>query len=117
MTYWQCQDCVGRLTTFFLTDGGIAEYQSAMVNRLREASSDSTNQPKGPAFVLTVDEERVMNRGRNAAAKTNHRKTNPAAYQDATALEALLGYLYISDRPRCTQLLQWIEYHLDRIEY
>ena len=82
-----------------------------MVTRLRETTSD------GPKFILTRLEEQVMNRGRNAGAKTNHRKSNPKAYQDATALEALLGYLYISSPSRCTELLQWMEYHLDRIDY
>ena len=82
-----------------------------MVARLRETNDT------GPLFTLTQNEERVLTRGRNAGAKTNHRKSNPAAYQDATALEALIGYLYISDRTRCTELLQWMEYHLDRIKY
>lgn len=73
-------------------------------------------QPVGVVpFALTDQEARVMNRGRNAASKTNHRKANPVAYQDATALEALLGYLYISDPFRCTQLLQWIDYQLDQV--
>eukprot|EP00977_Amphora_coffeiformis_P000321 scaffold84_cov163-Amphora_coffeaeformis.AAC.15 len=63
-----------------------AEYQSAMVAQLR-----GTNDA-GPKFTLTQNEERVLNRGRNAGAKTNHRKSNPAAYQDATALEALIVY-------------------------
>ena len=102
-----------------------AEYQSAMVARLRggmESSSSTATTPSPcgdncPPFRLTLTEERVMNRGRNAGTKTNHRKSNPAAYQDATALEALLGYLYITDRPRCTQLLQWMDYHMDNIKY
>ena len=89
----------------------LAEFQSAMVAQLRETNN------VGPTFTLTQNEERVLNRGRNAGAKTNHRKSNPLAYQDATALEALIGYLYISDRARCTELLQWIEYHLNRIKY
>lgn len=89
-----------------------------MVTRLREGSTtNGETTTDGPAFALTLLEERVMNRGRNAGAKTNHRKSNPKAYQDATALEALVGYLYIKDRDRCTELLQWMAYHLDRIKY
>ena len=99
------------LRTTFLICSTLAEYQSAMVAQLREMNDT------GPNFTLTQNEEQVLNRGRNAGAKTNHRKSNPAAYQDATALEALIGYLYISDRARCTELLQWIEFHLDRIKY
>lgn len=94
-----------------------------MLARLRNidrqcTTTTTTNETKdAPTFSLTVQEERVMNRGRNAGTKTNHRKGNPAAYQDATALEALLGYLYISDKARCAALLQWMDYHLDRIQY
>ena len=92
-----------------------AEFQSDLVARLRQGSNDDDDDTTAPvAFVLTDQEARVMNRGRNAATKTNHRKANPAAYQNATALEALVGYLYISDRSRCTQLLQWIDDQLDR---
>lgn len=47
----------------------------------------------------------VLSRGRNAVSRN---RRNPAAYQDATALEALIGYLYITDRSRCTDILAWI---------
>ena len=95
-----------------------AEFQSAMLARLRNNDQSTTSSDENaPTFSLTVQEERVMNRGRNAGTKTNHRKSNPAAYQDATALEALLGYLYISDKSRCAALLQWMDYHLDHIQY
>jgi len=42
-------------------------------------------------------------------SKTSQRKKcDPAAYQDATAFEALVGYLYLTDADRCDQLLRWV---------
>jgi ribonuclease III family protein len=70
------------------------------------------------SFPLTTKEEQVMNRGRNAAASrssANHRH-HPIIYQDSTAFEALIGYLYISDTNRCTELFQWIEAKVDTVE-
>ena len=90
-----------------------AEFQADLVAQLRQTSTLKDDHNSN--FTLTSEEERILQRGRNAGSKTNHRKKGAAAaaYQDATALEALLGYLYISDRPRCTELLQWIEARLE----
>ena len=97
-------------TRYFFVLVATAEFQSTLVTRLRQGNNESDTTPI--SFCLTDQEVRVMNRGRNAATKTNHRKANPVAYQDATALEALVGYLYISDPDRCTQLLEWIDAQL-----
>ena len=51
-------------------------------------------------------------RGRNAVTKSKNRR-NPAAYQDSTAFEALLGYIYITDKGRCEELLAWLESVVD----
>ncbi|MGD1941588.1 MAG: Mini-ribonuclease 3 [Leptolyngbyaceae cyanobacterium] len=53
---------------------------------------------------LTDDELDVVRRGRNAAA---NRKTRASLqdYQQATALEALIGYLYLTDPQRLTEVL------------
>jgi 23S rRNA maturation mini-RNase III len=106
---------------------GTAEHQADLLSRLRRQSSknssgstatttSTTTDTEPPlSFVLTEVEQQVLQRGRNAGTKTNHRRSNPVAYQDATALEALLGYLYLSNRPRCTQLLQWLQYELEQL--
>jgi ribonuclease III family protein len=65
-------------------------------------------------FVLTVEELRVVSRGRNAVSGGSKRrrsdKTAAKAYQEATALEALIGYVYISNPGRCAQLLAYIQH-------
>ncbi len=73
----------------------IAEFQATLLKSLKES------------FELNDKEHQILNRGRNSVSKSNRR--DPAAYQDATALEALIGYLYITNTPRCSQLLGWIQ--------
>ena len=47
--------------------------------------------------LLTQEESDVLRRGRNAQAKHAAPKNkDPVAYSDATGLEALLGYLYLT---------------------
>jgi ribonuclease III family protein len=83
-----------------------AEHQSDL---LRQLKSD-------PAFDCTVAELQVLARGRNAVSGSSRNRRNPSAYQDATALEALIGYLFITDRDRCRTLLGWIRSRLDGTE-
>jgi len=64
---------------------------------------------------LTDKEQQVLNRGRNAGSSRNNNRRNPAAYQDSTAFEALLGYMYINTPERCIALLEWIDGIVDEI--
>ena len=45
---------------------------------------------------LTPEEEEVVRRGRNAKSKTTAKNASVIDYRNATALEALLGYLYMT---------------------
>lgn len=53
---------------------------------------------------LQPPELEIVRRGRNAAGQ--HKRTNPQTYQQATSLETLIGYLYLTDHQRLTELLQ-----------
>lgn len=53
---------------------------------------------------LTSTELEILRRGRNAAAG-RPRRVDPEIYQQATSLETLMGYLYLTDPKRLTQLL------------
>lgn len=64
--------------------------------------------------VLTEEEEAVYKRGRNAKAYTTAKNASVADYRKATGLEALIGYLYLSDR--MDRVLFLIKEGLDRIE-
>lgn len=57
---------------------------------------------------LSNTELEIVRRGRNAA--TNRpKRVDPEIYQQATGLETLMGYLYLSEPQRLTQLLQKLE--------
>ncbi len=55
--------------------------------------------------LLTEEEHDVFRRGRNANVHTIPHSTDRATYQTATALEALLGWLYLKgDKQRVSEL-------------
>lgn len=60
---------------------------SAQANALKKISS-----------LLTDEEQTVFRRGRNANVTHIPRNASPADYHYATGLEALFGYLYLSER-------------------
>jgi ribonuclease III family protein len=53
---------------------------------------------------LTDIELDILKRGRNASSK-GPKRLSPEIYQQATSLETLLGYLYLTDRQRLMDLL------------
>ena len=91
-TNYRFETCLIRINT--------AEHQSFLLKQLKES------------FPLTEKENQVLMRGRNAVTKSKNRR-NPAAYQDSTAFEALIGYIYITDKDRCRELLTWLESVVD----
>ena len=60
---------------------------------------------------LNNNELEIVRRGRNAATG-RPKRVDPEVYQQATSLETLIGYLYLSDFPRLTDLLQKL--HLEK---
>jgi ribonuclease-3 family protein len=57
---------------------------------------------------LTNEELEILRRGRNAAFGKPKRLA-PEIYQQATSLETLIGYLYLTDFTRLTELLERLE--------
>jgi ribonuclease-3 family protein len=60
---------------------------------------------------LRSEELEIVRRGRNAATG-RPKRLNPEVYQQATSLETLVGYLYLTDYPRLIELLQKL--HLEK---
>lgn len=54
---------------------------------------------------LRDTELEIVRRGRNAATG-RPKRLNPEIYQQATSLETLIGYLYLTDYQRLTELLR-----------
>lgn len=48
--------------------------------------------------VLTLEEEDIFHRGRNAKSPTMAKNATMTDYRRATGFEALMGYLYLSDQ-------------------
>lgn len=70
-----------------------AQTQSEMIEALQED--------------LTEEEMAVYKRGRNAKSYTSAKNASIVDYRKATGLEALVGYLYLQDKPeRILELLQ-----------
>lgn len=86
-----------------------AEHQANLLKRIRgDDNVDEINNTTH--FIFTSDEEKILSRGRNTQnARKQHK--NPVAYQDSTAFEAVLGYIYLTNSTRCAELLDWINLH------
>lgn len=57
---------------------------------------------------LNSTELEIVRRGRNATGG-HPKRVKPEVYQQATSLEALMGYLYLTDYQRLLQLLQQLQ--------
>ena len=53
---------------------------------------------------LTIEEREILRQGRNAASN-RPRRIAPDIYQQATSLEALIGYLYLHNPSRLNEIL------------
>lgn len=56
---------------------------------------------------LTDVEKDLIRRGRNAASG-KPKRVSATVYQQATSLETLMGYLYLTDRDRLRQILHYL---------
>lgn len=74
------------------------------------------------SYPLTLTEQGVLARGRNAnltarkKGKSTKDSGGASAYQDSTALEALLGYTYISDKNRFNDMINWMKLEFDELD-
>jgi ribonuclease-3 family protein len=93
-------------TWYLLPPKRLGDYHQQVVAQVRAESQANMLRSLKP--YLTAPELEILRRGRNAATGAP-RRLSPKIYQQATSLETLLGYLYLSDPERLTQLLA----HLD----
>lgn len=80
-----------------------AMYHQLVVAQVRAEQQANCLQVLQPS--LTEEEKDVVRRGRNAASSRSSRH-NLETYRQATGLETLVGYLYLTDLPRLYQLLE-----------
>lgn len=76
-----------------------AETQAKFLAWLLSASE------RNVSFVLRDREVSWVKRGRNAVSRRGPMRLKVSVYQDASGLECLVGYLYLTDHERCHELL------------
>lgn len=84
------------------------QYHQAVVSQVRAVQQAKLLEK----LDLTDFESDLVRRGRNAAGSTP-RKVDPKIYQKATGFEALIGYLYLTDRDRLDQIFTQLLSHID----
>ncbi len=72
----------------------------AIKTLMREATHDTRQslQSGGPSFILTEEERALVKRARNRKSATKAKNADPVTYKWATAFEALVGHLYLSEQ-------------------
>lgn len=93
-------------TQFLTPPKRMADYHSQVVTQVRAESQASYLSELLP--YLTESEKEIVRRGRNAST-IKPRRLSRHIYQQATSLEALIGYLYLTNPPRLQDLLARIK--------
>ncbi|GAO99183.1 Mini-ribonuclease 3 [Fructobacillus ficulneus] len=87
------------------------------VNDLQKKSRDYVSAKAHAALYQLMEENHYLNdeemvyfkRGRNAKSYTKAKNTNVVAYRISTGVEAMIGYLYLSQQQeRLTEMMEWI---------
>ncbi len=91
---------------YLLPPRRISDYHNQVVAQVRAEAQANHLRSLQPH--LTAPELEILRRGRNAATGSP-RRLDPEIYQQATSLETLMGYLYLTDPQRLIQLLAHLE--------
>ncbi len=89
-------------TCYLLPPRKVGAYHNQVVAQVRAESQAKALEKLTP--LLTTVEQDIVRRGRNAASGCP-RRLKPEIYQQATSLETLIGYLYLQDTERLSELL------------
>lgn len=96
-------------TMFLMPPKRMADYHDQVVTQVR-AESQATHLAVITPF-LTDSEKDILRRGRNACV-TKPRRLSRHTYQQATGLEALIGYLHLTNPQRLQELLTKLNFDL-----
>jgi ribonuclease-3 family protein len=91
---------------YLLPPRRLSDFHNQVVAQVRAESQANHLRSLEPH--LTKSELEILRRGRNAATGSS-RRLDPKIYQQATSLETLMGYLYLTNPQRLTQLLAYLE--------
>ncbi len=93
-------------TCYLMPPTRVADYHNRVVAQVRAETQAAYVEMLQPFF--TASEKEILRRGRNAAAG-KPRRLSGKIYQQATSLETLIGYLYLTDPQRLNELLTKLE--------
>lgn len=94
----------------------IAEHENMPANKLHKKTvqyvkaNAQSNSINAMLPYLTEEEEAVYKRGRNAKSNTMPKNADMTEYRRATGFEALIGFIYLSDKPQRLDELMNIAY-------
>ncbi|VEP15539.1 Mini-ribonuclease 3 [Hyella patelloides LEGE 07179] len=88
----------------------IAEYHTQVVTQVRAETQATYLQNLEP--YLTGEEKEILRRGRNAVT-TKPKRLSAKIYQQASSLETLIGYLYLTNCDRLQDLLTKLKINSD----
>lgn len=91
---------------YLLPPRRLSDFHNQVVAQVRAESQANHLRSLEPH--LTKPEREILRRGRNASTGSS-RRLDPKIYQQATSLETLMGYLYLTNPQRLTQLLAHLE--------
>jgi ribonuclease III family protein len=86
------------------------DYHKQVVAHVKAEAQAKILEALQPQF--TPAEQEILRQGRNAASG-GPKRLSPAIYQQATALETLFGYLYLTDMGRLKELLGQLKLEVD----
>lgn len=98
----------------------VVERGNAPVNKLHKRSAALVKASAQAAMMtviepmLTEEEQQIFKRGRNAKSYTSAKNASMIDYRVATGFEALVGYLYLSDR--CDRIVALVKAGLENKE-
>ena len=95
-------------TYFLLPPKRNITYHSEVVGQVRAEGQIACLEKLKP--YLTEAEQDILRWGRNAASR-GPRRISLALYQEASSLETLIGYLYLSDTDRLVELLLKLDFN------
>lgn len=93
-------------TCYLMPPTRVADYHNRVVAQVRAETQAAYVEMLQPHF--TASEKEILRRGRNAAGG-KPRRLSGKIYQQATSLETLIGYLYLTDPQRLNELLTKLE--------
>lgn len=98
---------------YLLPPKRISRYHQKVVAQVRAESQATVLQQLMP--YLTEIEQDILRRGRNATKK-HPRRLSPLIYQQATSLETLIGYLYLTQPQRLRELLAKLDLDSEELD-